>query len=330
MVFSLYLFIFQFLPIALLLYYASPARLRHLVLTLLSYGFYGWANPAFLILIAVSTLIDYVAALVIVGRTPLDANDAPMVSGRARSTRQRVALVVSLVSNLSLLGFFKYFNFGVDSLNAAAGALGLATPLLDTTLRVMLPLGISFYTFQSMSYTIDVYRGQRGRDAQPRRLRLLRLHVSPTGRRADRALRGGGRPAADADAHGREVRARRGDVRPGPRPRRCCSPIPCAMADAVFNAGRLDGLRRVAGPVGVRLPDLLRLQRLLRHGDRPGADARLRLPEELRLARTSPSRSRNSGGAGTCRCRRGCATTCTSRSAATGEGRAGPTSTCSW
>jgi alginate O-acetyltransferase complex protein AlgI len=76
-----------------------------------------------------------------------------------RTRGQRMALAVSIATNLGLLGFFKYFNFGVASVNAAADALGLGALHIDSTLRVVLPLGISFYTFQSMSYTIDVYRG---------------------------------------------------------------------------------------------------------------------------------------------------------------------------
>jgi alginate O-acetyltransferase complex protein AlgI len=144
MVFSSYLFLFYFLPAALLLYYAGPRRARHLVLTLVSYVFYGWANPLFVVLLLASTAIDFAAGLVIAG------------GGRAR----RGALIASIVSNLSLLGFFKYYNFGARSLDALAAWLGVADPGFDAVLRVTLPLGISFYTFQSMSYTIDVYRGR--------------------------------------------------------------------------------------------------------------------------------------------------------------------------
>ena len=154
MVFSSYIFLFVFLPTALLLYYIAPYRARHLLLTLLSYLFYGWANPLFMVLMLISTLVDYVAGLVIAG----GRTDA-QVEGGPRSRRQRMALLFSIISNLSLLGFFKYFNFGVDSINAFAMSLGVDHAPLDVALRVTLPLGISFYTFQSMSYTIDVYRG---------------------------------------------------------------------------------------------------------------------------------------------------------------------------
>lgn len=156
MVFSSYLFVFYFLPLALLLYYAAPRRARHLLLTLLSYGFYGWANPAFMILMVASTVIDYACGRALVR----GEEDLRLEPGGPRSHRQRVALTVSVVTNLALLGFFKYFNFGVDSANAFLTAVGLEGAQLDTMLRVTLPLGISFYTFQSMSYTIDVYRGE--------------------------------------------------------------------------------------------------------------------------------------------------------------------------
>src|SRR5688572_26265406 len=155
MVFSSYLFLFYFLPLSLLVYFAAPRRVKHLVLTILSYVFYGWANPLFVILLFGSTLIDYTAGLVI--GTERERTEA---AGGGRPTRRaRTALIVSLCSNLTLLGFFKYFNFGVDSYDGLVRSLGLDWLQLDVALRVTLPLGISFYTFQSMSYAIDVYRG---------------------------------------------------------------------------------------------------------------------------------------------------------------------------
>ncbi len=163
MVFSSHIFVFYFLPLSLILYYASPVRVRHLLLTLMSYLFYGWANPYFVALMLASTLIDYCCGLVIAQQLgsnwhkPIQAlsKDTP------RSRGQKIALFVSLVSNLSLLGFFKYFNFGVDNYNGLMETLGYAG--WDTFWRITLPLGISFYTFQSMSYSIDIYRG----DAKP-------------------------------------------------------------------------------------------------------------------------------------------------------------------
>ena len=144
MVFSSHLFVYVFLPLALGLYYLAPGRWRHGVLTLLSYAFYGWANPAFMVLMLLSTGVDFLCGRVL--------------AKEERPARRKLAVVVSVVTNLSLLGFFKYFNFAVDSLDSAATVLGLEGVRLDSVLRIALPLGISFYTFQSMSYTIDIYR----------------------------------------------------------------------------------------------------------------------------------------------------------------------------
>ncbi|MDF7826776.1 MBOAT family O-acyltransferase [Pontiellaceae bacterium B12227] len=170
MVFSSHLFIFYFLPLALLLYYAMPKlHLRHLVLTLLSYLFYGWANPLFVVLMMTSTVIDYFCGLII-SRQWGGAWSEPVLEleeGGDRSKMQRVALIISICSNLTLLGFFKYFNFGISSYNALVQFLGLEAWNFDLALRVTLPLGISFYTFQSMSYSIDVYRGHAKAIRQP-------------------------------------------------------------------------------------------------------------------------------------------------------------------
>ena len=160
MVFSSHIFLFYFLPLALMLYYASPRRVKHLMLTLLSYGFYGWANPAFVVLLMASTVIDYFCGLVIAGQGLWGRRDPEALArGGERTRRQRMAVAISVISNLSLLGFFKYFNFAVENYDGLIRALGLTGLELDTALRITLPLGISFYTFQSMSYTIDVYRG---------------------------------------------------------------------------------------------------------------------------------------------------------------------------
>jgi alginate O-acetyltransferase complex protein AlgI len=161
MVFSSHLFFYYFLPLALLVYYLLPRRLKNLGLTLLSYLFYGWANPAFMILMFTSTVIDYFCGLAITQRLgpkwrePIER----LKKGGPRTRAQKVAVAVSVISNLSLLGFFKYFNFAVDNFNLLAAALGLGDWQLDSVMRIVLPLGISFYTFQSMSYSIDVYRG---------------------------------------------------------------------------------------------------------------------------------------------------------------------------
>ncbi len=158
MVFSSHLFVYYFLPLALGLYYVAPRRLRHLALTLLSYLFYGWANPAFVLLMFGSTVVDYVCGLTIAGGFG-GGRIETLQPGTPRTHVQRWAVAVSIATNLSLLGFFKYFNFGVDSYNGLVAWLGLGGWTVESTLRIALPLGISFYTFQSMSYTIDVFRG---------------------------------------------------------------------------------------------------------------------------------------------------------------------------
>lgn len=161
MVFSSHIFVFYFLPLALLLYYAVPRRGQHVMLILLSYLFYGWANPLFVLLMFASTLTDYVSGLVISGQRPDwgDDKSIPLERGGPRSRLQKGALVATICLNLCLLGFFKYFNFGIDSYNALVASLGLDDARWQTFFRVTLPLGISFYTFHAMSYAIDVYRG---------------------------------------------------------------------------------------------------------------------------------------------------------------------------
>jgi alginate O-acetyltransferase complex protein AlgI len=122
-------------------FHVLPQRLRNPLLLAASYVFYGCWDWRFLGLIAFSTYVDYVCALAI-----------------ATSTVHRKRwLVVSIVSNLGVLGFFKYFDFFASSLQALAMQVGVEIPM--PVLQVALPVGISFYTFQSMGYTIDVYRG---------------------------------------------------------------------------------------------------------------------------------------------------------------------------
>ncbi|MGI5817123.1 MAG: MBOAT family O-acyltransferase [Armatimonadota bacterium] len=162
MVFSSHVFLYYFLPIALLLYYASPTRWRQMIVALLSYVFYGWANPWFVLLMLFSTTVDYFCGLLIAGRwrLPIFAGDPPAEEGLAPARQRKLALVASIVVNLSLLGFFKYLGFAQANLNYLLEVLGRPALELYT---VILPVGISFYTFQSMSYSIDLYRG----DARP-------------------------------------------------------------------------------------------------------------------------------------------------------------------
>ncbi len=162
MVFSSYLFIFYFLPLSLVLYYLAPQRGRHLLLTVLSYIFYGWVNPWFVVLMFASSTVDYIAGLVVSGDLGRSWKEPPpyLIKGGPRTRFQKGAMIASVASNLALLGFFKYFNFGVENYNSLVAALGLSHLGVEDMIRITLPLGISFYTFQSMSYAIDVYRGE--------------------------------------------------------------------------------------------------------------------------------------------------------------------------
>jgi alginate O-acetyltransferase complex protein AlgI len=143
MVFTSFAFLFAFLPLLLVVYYAIHPRLRNLVLLLFSLAFYAWWRLDFTVLLLVSTAVDFTA-----GQLIHRSNNALM---------KRVWLGVSVVFNLGLLAYFKYANFGIENFNAIMTALG-AAPMKWTS--VVLPVGISFFTFQTMSYTIDVYRGQ--------------------------------------------------------------------------------------------------------------------------------------------------------------------------
>lgn len=135
----------QFFAAFVLLYFCLRNHLgaRNLLIVTASYLFYGWWDYRFLSLLIISSLIDYAVGL------GLQRFTAPV-------PRKRL-LIVSLVANLSILGFFKYFDFFVSSFAELLGRLGLQVEV--STLRVVLPVGISFYTFQTMSYAIDVYRG---------------------------------------------------------------------------------------------------------------------------------------------------------------------------
>ncbi|SDT53102.1 alginate O-acetyltransferase complex protein AlgI [Paenibacillaceae bacterium GAS479] len=140
MVFSSLIFLFQFLPIVLLLYYLSPKRLRNAVLLVASVVFYSWGEPLYIFLMIFAAVFDYVNGLLI-------------HRFRHKKKIARIVFLVSLAGNLGLLGFFKYAGFIVDNLNQLFSLNMQAADL-------PLPIGLSFYTFQSLSYIIDIYRGK--------------------------------------------------------------------------------------------------------------------------------------------------------------------------
>lgn len=161
MVFSSPLFLFYFLPATLLIYYLLPRCGKNLGLCLLSYLFYGWANPYFIFLMFASTVVNYWCGLAVAHDSWRNFS-TPQVRLRPdqpRSRDQRAAVAVSVITNLTVLGFFKYCNFGIDSYNVLVDSLGMDHLQWENFFRITLPLGISFYTFQAMSYPIDVYRG---------------------------------------------------------------------------------------------------------------------------------------------------------------------------
>ena len=126
------------------LYIVLTHRYQNGLLLIASYFFYGWWDWRFLSLIAASTVIDYTCGLKIASETS--------------RWRRKIWLTVSVVSNLGILGFFKYFNFFAENLNRVLGVVGVSADW--PVINVLLPMGISFYTFQTMSYTIDIYRNQ--------------------------------------------------------------------------------------------------------------------------------------------------------------------------
>ena len=140
MVFSSLTFMFLFLPIVLIIYYVLPQKFKNLLILAASLFFYAWGEPIYVLIMIASTLVDYFAGLFI-------------HKFQGRRGLQRVALLVSLVMNISLLGVFKYSGFIIDNINGLFGT-NIANPNLP------LPIGISFFTFQSMSYTIDMYLGK--------------------------------------------------------------------------------------------------------------------------------------------------------------------------
>ena len=152
MVFSTPTFLFIYLPLVLLLYYISPLKWRNAVLLVVNLIFYGWGEPVYIAIMFVSILIDYTHGMLV---------ERGKRTGNLRLAKGAVAS--SVICNLALLFFFKYWNFIARSLaGLGAGFLPIIERLPlpgGSSIPFTLPIGISFYTFQTMSYTIDVYRG---------------------------------------------------------------------------------------------------------------------------------------------------------------------------
>ncbi|MBS5583603.1 MAG: MBOAT family O-acyltransferase [Pseudoruminococcus massiliensis] len=139
MVFSSLIFLFVFLPFVLTLYYITPRRFRNLTLFIVDLVFYAWGEPWLVILMLFSILLNYTSGILI-------------GINREKKGLARFIFILSVILNLGLLGFFKYAGFIGETLNMVMPFLNI--PILE----IALPIGISFYTFQTMSYTIDVYK----------------------------------------------------------------------------------------------------------------------------------------------------------------------------
>lgn len=140
-----------FFPVVLLIYYILPSKIRYIWLLISSYYFYMCWNPAYIILILISTGITYICAI-LVGMWKDNSED----DSRRSRLWMKLTIAMCFTANLSLLIYFKYTNFLVDIVNQLLGPFNIAAPKFD----ILLPVGISFYTFQALGYTIDVYRGR--------------------------------------------------------------------------------------------------------------------------------------------------------------------------
>lgn len=140
MLFSSLIFLFVFLPTVLFMYYISPKKLKNFVLLAFSLFFYGYGEPKSLIVMLISIFMNYIFGLL-------------ADKYRKEKLKALIVLTMTAIGNLSIIGYYKYTDFFIENFNAL---FGLSIPLLN----IIMPIGISFFTFQGMSYVIDVYREQ--------------------------------------------------------------------------------------------------------------------------------------------------------------------------
>ncbi len=140
MVFSSLMFMFIFLPVVLAVYYILPRRFRNAFLLIADLVFYGWGEPVLISLMLVSIAVNYAAGLLI-------------AKWQSDEKKKKTVLILSVIIDLGMLAFFKYAGFAAKNIGTLLPSLHIPVP------KIPLPIGISFYTFQIMSYTIDVYRG---------------------------------------------------------------------------------------------------------------------------------------------------------------------------
>lgn len=136
MLFSSMIFLWAFLPIVLIVYFISPKKLKNIILLLASLFFYAWGEPKYIILMISSIFLNYILGILI----------------DKFKKRKKLLVIISIILNIGLLAYFKYLNFGVEIINSFfKGAI-------TDFKAIALPIGISFYTFQILSYIIDLYR----------------------------------------------------------------------------------------------------------------------------------------------------------------------------
>lgn len=151
MVFSSIVFLWVLLPVILIVYYLSPKWMRNGLLTVFSLFFYAWGEPRYVVLMVISVLINYAFGLLV-----------------EKYGRKRWLLAAAVAMNLLLLGYFKYYNFVVETINQFLAGSGQKIQAVSVTL----PIGISFYTFQALSYVVDVYRGENRAQKNPLNMML--------------------------------------------------------------------------------------------------------------------------------------------------------------
>lgn len=146
MLFSGIPFLYYFLPCVLLLYYIAPFKLKNTVLLIASLFFYAWGEPKYVLLMVISIVLGYIFGLLI-----------ERFKGKIGA---RIFMILSVITSVAILGYFKYADFFIENFNRMTG---LSLPILN----IALPIGISFYTFQILSYTVDVYRGNAPAQRNP-------------------------------------------------------------------------------------------------------------------------------------------------------------------
>ena len=161
MLFNSYEFLL-FFPIVTLVYFIVPKKIRYVWLLIASYYFYmGW-NAKYALLLLTSTIITYISGLLLAAVKP---------EGKHAKGLKKSIVALSFISNLSILFFYKYFDFAIENINAVLEAFHIE--LLNPEFDVLLPVGISFYTFQALSYTMDVYRGEIYAEKNPLKYALF-------------------------------------------------------------------------------------------------------------------------------------------------------------